>query len=103
MLSLLSVVAMWRGNTLVELVSGKSCHNLVAVRVVLSYEAGYNLQDSIMSFIEVTHAQGLGAMVENVSVSLHKVGKHWKGVYSSSVQPDWHCEVKYLQLRLGRT
>ena len=68
----------------VGLVSWKSCHNLVAVRVVLSYEAGYNLQDSIMSFIEVAHAQGLGAMVLDVFISLHKVSKHWKS-FSSSV------------------
>ena len=52
------------------LVSGKICCNFVALGEVLSYEAGYNLQDSIMSCVEVVHPQGLGAMVESVQECL---------------------------------
>ena len=48
------------------LVSGKICGKFVALREVLSYEAGYNLQDSVMSCVEAAHVQGFGAMVENV-------------------------------------
>ena len=50
----------------IGLVSGKICGNFVALREVLSYEAGYILQDSVMSCVKVAHVQGLGAMVENV-------------------------------------
>ena len=51
-------------------VSGKICGNFVALREVLSYEADYNLQDSVMSCVKAAHVQGLGAMVENVHESL---------------------------------
>ena len=37
---------------------------------MLSNEAGYNLQDSIVSCVETAHTQGLGAMVENVQECL---------------------------------
>ena len=54
----------------VGLVSGKICGKFVAFREVLSYEAGYNFQDSVMFCVKVAHVQDLGAMVENVQECL---------------------------------
>ena len=54
----------------IGLVSGKICDKFVALRKVLSYEVGYNLQDSVMSCVKAAHVQGLGAMVDNVQECL---------------------------------